>query len=608
MLLPPHQSMSQHSHHDPHNSCSHHDVEEEELDDLPELTEEEIFGPNPPPPLVPLRAGRVRCWFDRQWGFLRRMTVDGVEALRAVYPAVRNDTWKTVPPVIENLKIEAAEDHFLITFDARHVHPEWGIDFRWKATIAGQPDGSLTYDFDGAAQVDMKTNRTGLCVLHPIPQCAGKPVRVEHVDGLVEEGVFPELISPHQPFFQVRRLSHEVRPGVRITVTMEGDVFEMEDQRNWTDASFKTYGGPLSKNLPLVFPAGHRVKQTVVVNFEGVPAGLPDDDEEEAGLVIVTLPETGTIDLPSLGTRWAPEVGELDEDMQERLHDLEFGHYLVDVNVTSAQWQELVTRAVEEISSLGARIILRVQFTPHHQPELRELARCFAETPDRLFAVLALNQGEPTAGVVTLDLVRQAFAPVVPNVIVAAAPVDNFADMNRFRPPGDAWCAPPMCPQVHTFDLESIMENVQAQPALVATAQSFTPHPLLLGPVALLRRRVPDPRQGSLFTAAWTTASLAAVLPLGGLAAVTYHEHAGPMGILGFPVEDVFAGLAGAVRTAPTPVSAPEQVAALTVFGENGSRRVLLANLTRDPVEIALAGQEDEVMEFGPYAVAWLEA
>src|SRR5690606_29169833 len=119
---------------------------------------------------------------------------------------------------------------------------------RWKATIAGQPDGSLTYDFDGAAQVDMKTNRTGLCVLHPIPQCAGKPVRVEHVDGLVEEGVSPELISPHQPFFQVRRLSHEVRPGVRITVTMEGDVFEMEDQRNWTDASFKTSGGPLSKN------------------------------------------------------------------------------------------------------------------------------------------------------------------------------------------------------------------------------------------------------------------------------------------------------------------------------------------------------------------------
>ena len=28
---------------------------------------------------------------------------------------------------------------------------------------------------------------------------------------------------------------------VAITIRFEGEVFEMEDQRNWTDASFKTY-------------------------------------------------------------------------------------------------------------------------------------------------------------------------------------------------------------------------------------------------------------------------------------------------------------------------------------------------------------------------------
>jgi hypothetical protein len=141
----------------------------------------------------------------------------------------------------------------------------------------------------------------------------------------------------------------------------------------------------------------------------------------------------------------------------------------------------------------------------------------------------------------------------------------------------------------------------------MATARSFNTHPLLVGPVALLRRRVHDPRQASLFAAAWTAGSLAAVLPSGLAAAVTYHEHAGPMGIPGTPCESVFEGLVGAVRTAPTTVSDPAKVAALTVFDHAGGRRVLLANLTRRTVEIALADDDESVFEFGPYATAWVD-
>src|SRR3712207_7382130 len=46
-------------------------------------------------------------------------------------------------------------------------------------------------------------------------------------------------LFPYTTFF--RSLTHEAAPGLRVTCRMEGDTFEMEDQRNWTDASFKTY-------------------------------------------------------------------------------------------------------------------------------------------------------------------------------------------------------------------------------------------------------------------------------------------------------------------------------------------------------------------------------
>ena len=39
----------------------------------------------------------------------------------------------------------------------------------------------------------------------------------------------------------------------------------MEDQRNWSDASFKTYGRPLELPWPFVLPAGVPIAQSVAV-------------------------------------------------------------------------------------------------------------------------------------------------------------------------------------------------------------------------------------------------------------------------------------------------------------------------------------------------------
>ncbi len=50
---------------------------------------------------------------------------------------------------------------------------------------------------------------------------------------------------------------------------MEGDAFEMEDQRNWADASFKTYVRPLSKPRPYVIAKGAADRQRITVSVEG---------------------------------------------------------------------------------------------------------------------------------------------------------------------------------------------------------------------------------------------------------------------------------------------------------------------------------------------------
>ncbi len=590
--------MSAHDHTHDHDDDEHLHGEDE---DFREPTPEETFGEPVPAALVPLRAGPVSLWFDREWGFLRRFLVNGREALRAIYPAVRAADWQTVPPKFEDVQIDAKADSFRITFEAVHVHEASGLDFRWKGTLTGESDGSVTYDFAGTARTAFRTNRTGLCVLHPGPDCAGRALTVEHVDGRLTKGHFPELISPHQPFFDIRAVTHQVTDGLLAKVTCEGDTFEMEDQRNWTDASFKTYGGPLSRPIPLSFPENHAVHQTV--RFELI--GQPAPETHGPDVVTLTLPDHGTVPVPSIGTRWAPDADPLDDETLAALKDMGLGHFLIDVDLTSDTWRGDLARGLLDAQAVGVKVLLRVILTPNHQPSLHELAGDLASSFDSVLGLTVSSRTEACPGAVTLGLVRSVFGVVAPELPIAAAPVDNFADMNRHRPPDDFWCAPPMCPQVHNFDNTSLLENLQGQLPLLKTVRSFNPHPMFVGPVALLRRRKADRRQNTLFAGAWTAGSLATVLPTGFAAAVTYHEHGGGMGFPGTPAEDVIAGLAGLAHVAPVGSSAPDRVAAVAGFAADGERRVLIANLTGHTVTISVPETEDEV-EFGPHATAWL--
>src|SRR5512144_1533570 len=217
---------------------------------------------------VPLRAGPLRLVFDR--GALRWIRLGEREVLRGIYAAVRDESWFTVPAVLEDLEIEAEPESFRIRFRARHR--QGAVRFAWDGRIEGRTDGGIAFRMHGVAGSTFRRNRIGLCVLHPAEECAGKPCIVETTDGDRLEQAFPVLVSPHQPFRSVRAILHEVTAGVEAEVRMEGETFETEDQRNWSDASFKTYGTPLHLPRPVEIEEGTRVEQSVTLSLFGVRA------------------------------------------------------------------------------------------------------------------------------------------------------------------------------------------------------------------------------------------------------------------------------------------------------------------------------------------------
>ncbi len=151
-----------------------------------------------------------------------------------------------------------------MTFRARCINRELSQELAYETRITGNANGLITFDVTAEPRTPFLTARCGFAVLHPLEGIVGQPAIIEHVDGSREQAAFPDLIAPLQPFKEIRAIEHAVAPGVTARCLMTGDVFEMEDQRNWSDASYKTYVRPLALPWPYVMaarsaqPAGSR--------------------------------------------------------------------------------------------------------------------------------------------------------------------------------------------------------------------------------------------------------------------------------------------------------------------------------------------------------------
>lgn len=215
--------------------------------------------------LLTLHAGPLIAEYEG--GSLRYIRWGGREVLRRVVVAVRDRHWNTIPAVISHETINNLPDRFQVTFRAEHLLGD--VDFAWEGSIHGEPNGTIRWTMSGQPRRVFWRNRIGFCVLHPIAEYAGRECVVEHSDGTRESARFPELIAPYQPFKDVKALWHEVAPGVQACVRTGGDIFETEDQRNWSDASFKTYSTPLQIPFPVAVGPGDVVQQEIELTLAG---------------------------------------------------------------------------------------------------------------------------------------------------------------------------------------------------------------------------------------------------------------------------------------------------------------------------------------------------
>jgi hypothetical protein len=431
--------------------------------------------------------------------------------LRAIRPVVRNHNWLTLTP-------EVTSAHVLENPESLELR----LAVRWGGLGAAY-DGDLRVAFDaaqlrvefvGRASEEFRSNRVGLVVLHH-PDDAGKPAQVTSPDGTVVEGSFPEHISPHQPFMDIASFSWE-RSGHRCQLDFEGDVFETEDQRNWTDASFKTYSTPLSKPFPMLHAPGEEVRQSVTLTARPVVRVLD--------AVVGEVPLLGT----SAGTRFADE-GPLPESL---------GPLLVEVALEADPAGAATISAADAASLAEATgTTLDVRIAASTPEEARKIVGALPlDRVERLGVFDSANH--VTKPELWEALSAEAAAQGFDGTLVAGARA-HFTELNRNRGsvPDDADAVVySVTPQMHAVEPEAIVETLPIQALTARDAlQIGGGRPLHIGPITLTRRYnavstepptspevpAPDARQNEPFGAAWLLGSVAS-LTMPGVASLSY--------------------------------------------------------------------------------------
>lgn len=480
------------------------------------------------------------AWRSGPWSLRLRgdeladIAFDGIPVLRSVRAVVRDRDWETAAMAVDRVR---ATDTSLTL----HLRTD-GLGASFRGVVRAEVrDTRLLVICDLESEHRFETNRTGLVVLHPAA-VAGAVLRIVHSDGATSRTAFPTGISPHQPVLDIAELAWR-GDGLDVTARFEGEVFEMEDQRNWTDASFKTYSRPLSLPFPYTVGAGERVVQRIEV--EAVASGGVRVSSEPP---VIALTAGGRFPAIATMASTAPDPAPLFEPLVETV--------LVELDLAAPAWPAVLGRAAASGLPLDVRIVLTGDAAA-----LGAAARALrAHDLARVSAFPLTGPSRHVSDAAATAALRAALAGAGVDAPVVGGARSHFTELNRehHRLPADLdGIVFSVTPLFHTLDTRQLVESLAIQRIVAQQAVGIADGlPVHIGPIGLrphfndVATTPPprsahadlreghgaalldhaDPRQEAAELAAWTIAS-AAALAVPGVAGLSYFEDWGPRGI-----------------------------------------------------------------------------
>ena len=526
------------------------------------------------PPLNSEHFRMGQLSFTLEEGALRHIKVGDIEIIRRIAFLVRDRDWGTLTPRLSLLSSKRFDTRFSLHLEAEF---ETSTAILNISILVDATRDKVTMRAEGIPNGIFETNRAGFTVLHPA-KLAGHPVSVEHSNGSIEKSTFPSLIEPWQPFKDIKSITH-FADGLAVDCTFTGDTFEMEDQRQWGDASYKTYVRPLAQPWPYTLSQSHPLVQSVSISWhktdkEQFESNNNYENSNNSVLSETLFPETAILLTPKDALRLIGHPEDIRQVSPQRL--------LCNVDTTAGATTEYF-EAYAKLQAVMPNFVYDLELIcGFEDPPALELLKLRMEMdrasfkPESVMLCPAVDQisTPPSSNwpeCPPLEEIHSASANTFDDLIRGGGMVTFFPELNRKRPPLEHldFVSHSLCPIVHAADDISVMETLEAIPHITRSARAIIGDAdYRIGPSTIAMRRNPygqqtfpnpdlnrlcmannDPRHGAAFGAAYVI-GLATALVDSGVTVWTPCELYGTRGLYG----PIIKAISLLVRCAGNPV------------------------------------------------------
>ena len=555
------------------------------------------------------------------------------EVIRRIYLVFQDINWTSRPFVIqdEQWQIDAKSFSAKIQMQGTHDAQNFSVDL----SVTGSELGEITYGFSGKSTDTFLKNRLGLCLLHPVAALSGRSCDLIRPDGSIEASQFPVNISASQPFLNLAGIAHKLNSGMKATVKFEGEVFETEDHRNWSDASYKTYCTPISLPFPAPINVGVPVEQSVNISVDRNEVAVLESIEGKT--VISVLDQL--IPLPKIGLGVNSDPSQLNLSEYEGFEDLGIDHLRLSLNCSDASKSD-IEKALTITKKLHLELDLAL--TADNPDQVRKFLGSIDNLATQIRTIFLFSSQDKTTPVEFIQVARDVIADA--NKVAGGTDL-YFTELNR-NPECTSFVDQinfSINPQVHSFDDRTLIQNTATQKTIGTNAALIAPDKRIsVGPITLRPRYNPnatqpdkdvsntplpssvDARQRTWFAEAWTAMSFRSISESSAISTLTYFETLGLRGIRElssgskdtlnfpskpgerFPVWNFFSSLKGFTHMCPTFSTNPEQVDGL-VIKSGGSLKAILVNFSTIEQEVYFSGIDLSSIKLNPESVTYIE-
>jgi len=451
--------------------------------------------------------------------FLRNIKYNNIEILKLISFLVRDKNWNNYSPEIIKTSSYNKDQQLHFEFDLKYGDVEQ-LEVKLLLSIASN---SIKLIANGKFLTDFWTNRIGFNLLLPLDGVVNQQVIVSKSDQTTETLKYPLIIQPDQPMVKFNNLSYEMFDSIALNIRFDGIHFEMEDQRNWGDASYKIYSGSLLDPFPYKENKNSAFHQEIEITVREKNNSLETISNQN----IIPLNIQEEYAMPKIGIKVDNETNGID------IVNVDFVYHLVDF--------ERNTESKPNFNNLPIYLVALIDHTKKVKDIVKDIKDYILSNKISVDKILIcpkiyLNSFQPAGEWPSVPKLGDYYKEAkiqLPDVHIFSGMVTNFTELNRKKPDGKFdGINFSFTPIVHDASDYGVLDTPNSLKYILHSVNNFSKDtPIHIGPMTLGMHFNPygeklaanidqvrlemtdfDPRHDSLIGLNWTIAVFAETL------------------------------------------------------------------------------------------------